>query len=109
MVKVQIADTPAGQPRLVEYRPRLDKLTKFVTLLRELGDLEQQDADSRAIVFTQYDEVQKDVVNVLEGSGWDVFEFNKQTAPSRRHKIIKEFQNGLKKDGRPKVLSLIHI
>jgi hypothetical protein len=103
MVKVQIADTPAGQPRLVEYRPQLDKLTKFVALLRELGDLEQQDADSRAIVFTQYDEVQKDVVNVLEGSGWDVFEFNKQTAPSRRHKIIKEFQNGLKKDGRPKV------
>ena len=24
-------------------------------------------------------------------------------APTRRHKIIKEFQNGLKKDGRPKV------
>ena len=35
--------------------------------------------------------------------GWEVFEFNKQTQPTHRHRIIKQFQNGLKKDGRPKV------
>ena len=35
--------------------------------------------------------------------GWEVFEFNKKTEPTKRHKIIKQFQDGLKKDGKPKL------
>ena len=58
---------------------------------------------TRAVVFTQFDDVQKQIVRALSGIGWDVFEFNQQTAPTRRHRIIKEFQDGLKKNGTPKV------
>ena len=31
-------------------------------------------------------------MKALGGKGWDVFEFNKQTAPTRRRRIIKAFQ-----------------
>ena len=47
--------------------------------------------------------MQKEVVSALGSSGWQVFEFNKQTQPTKRHKIIKEFQDGLRKDGTPKI------
>ena len=83
--------------------PRLDKLTKMVTLLGELRALKDEDKDARAIVFTAHDTLQQQIVNALVGCGWEVFEFNKKTEPTKRHKIIKEFQNGLTKDGRPKV------
>ena len=83
--------------------PRLDKLTKIVALLAELRALRQEDSNARAIIFTQYDKVQELVVEALQGSGFQVFEFNKDTPPTKRHKIIKEFQEGLVKDGIPKV------
>ena len=78
-------------------------MTKLVALLGELRALKAEDKDARVIVFTAHDAVQQKIVKALGGKGWDVFEFNKQTAPTRRHRIIKEFQDGLKKDGKPKV------
>ena len=88
---------------LIDYKQDLSKMTKMVTLLGELRALKDEDKDSRAIIFTQHDQMQQKVVSALGSSGWQVFEFNKQTAPTRRHRIIKEFQDGLRKDGTPKV------
>ena len=87
------------------HTPRLDKLTKIVALLDEIRALITEDKDARAIIFTAHDYVQKNIVEALGEfkKELDVYEFNKQTQPTKRHKIIKEFQNGLKKDGRPKV------
>ena len=66
------------------YSAQLEKMTKIVTLLGELRALKDEDKDARAIVFTQFDDVQKRVVRALSGIGWDVFEFNQPTAPTRR-------------------------
>ena len=98
-----LRETTVSKDGMRRNEPHLDKMTKLVTLLGELRALKAEDADARAIVFTQYDDVQKDVVRALLGSSWEVFEFNKQTAPTKRHKIIKEFQDGLRKNGVPKI------
>jgi hypothetical protein len=46
------------------------------------------------IVFTKHDQTQKELVKLFSAklSSFVVFEFNQQTAPVKRHKIIREFQ-----------------
>ena len=84
--------------------PRLDKMTKMVTLLGELRALKAEDQDAR----DRLHRVRLGAEEDRDGAqcrvcGWEVFEFNKKTEPTKRHKIIKEFQDGLKKDGTPKL------
>ena len=76
-------------------------MTKIVTLLGELRALKDEDKDARAIVFTARS-VQKKIVKALATVGWEVFEFNKQTEPTRRHKHHQAVP-GRPPDGRPKV------
>ena len=66
--------------RLASPRLRADKQLVMRALKAE-------DQDARAIIFTQYDSMQHQIVKELNAvGGWEVFEFNKQTAPSRRHR-----------------------
>ena len=90
-----------------EYRPRPGELTKCKTLVADLVALQAEEPDFHAVVFTQYDEMQRTLVEAVKTasrSGGElsaggkapalrIFEFNKKTAPTTRHKRIAEFQN----------------
>jgi hypothetical protein len=82
-------------------------LTKFAALLSDLAALRADEPDMRAVVFTRHDLVQERLValitNELRPGGklatphgaraLKLFEFNKLTAPTKRHKLIKDFQD----------------
>lgn len=82
-------------------------LTKFKTLMSDLSTLREVEPDMRAVVFTRHDRVQERLValiasNIKAGGALatpkghkqlKVFEFNKHTAPTKRHKLIRDFQD----------------
>ena len=82
-------------------------LTKFKALMADLSKLREEEPNMRAVVFTQHDLVQERLVTLINGeTGSDgllktpkgakplkVFEFNKHTPPTKRHKLIKDFQD----------------
>jgi len=89
-------------------------MTKFKALVTDLADLQQLDPDFRVIVFTRHATVQERLVQLItgeirvggmlppleDGAKLRVYEFSQATAPPRRHKIIKEFQDGASKGAR---------
>ena len=97
-----------------EYRPRPGELTKCKRLVADLVALQAEEPDFHAVVFTQYDEMQRTLVEAVKTasrSGGElsaggkapalrIFEFNKKTAPTTRHKRIAEFQNSSAPGGR---------
>ena len=97
-----------------EYHPRPGELTKCKTLVADLAALQAEEPDFHAVVFTQYDEMQRALVEAVKTasrSGGElsaggkapalrIFEFNKKTAPTTRHKRIAEFQNSNAPGGR---------
>ena len=82
-------------------------LTKFKTLMADLSALREAEPDMRAVVFTRHDLVQARLVGLIQGEIKEggalatppghkplkIFEFNKHTQPTRRHKLIKDFQD----------------
>jgi hypothetical protein len=90
-------------------------LTKFATLMKDLHELREEEPSMRAVVFTRHDAVQQRLVALIEAevkpggklapvgspaTPLRVFEFNKQTPPVKRHKLIKDFQEGGAKGAR---------
>lgn len=92
-----------------EWVPKTHLLTKFNALVTDLRALRDQDPNMRVVIFTEYDEVQERLVDMLRPAkvpskdnaavgtgieGLQIFEFNAKTKPVTRHKRIKNFQGG---------------
>ena len=100
--------------KTTEYRPRPGELTKCKRLIADLVVLQAEEPDFHAVVFTQYDAMQRTLVAAIKAasrSGGElsaggkatalrIFEFNQKTAPTTRHKRIAEFQNSSAPGGR---------
>ena len=100
--------------KATEYRPRPGELTKCKRLIADLVALQAEEPDFHAVVFTQYDAMQRTLVAAIKAasrSGGElsaggkapalrIFEFNQKTAPTTRHKRIAEFQNSSAPGGR---------
>jgi len=102
------ADNDDGDAPVVKaFRPK-SSLTKYQRLFNDLKELREAEPDFRAVIFTRFDEVQKRLVELCAhesktpgGALYDpksaalkIYEFNKTTAPTARHRRISEFQSG---------------
>jgi len=96
----------APPPATVAWQSKAS-LTKFRTLMADLSALRETEPGMRAVVFTRHDVVQERLVALIQSENkpggalaapaghraLKVFEFNKHTAPTKRHKLIKDFQD----------------
>jgi len=103
-----------AQPRTRTERRPIKTLGKYARLLDDLAALRAEEPSFHAVVFSRFDEVQCRVVQLLAQESkpggclyagkalpLKIFEFNKHTQPTTRHKRIQEFQQGMDKEGGP--------
>ena len=63
--------------------------------------LRQREAQCKVVVFTSRSRVQQELVALVKASPkagastWSIFEFNRDTPPLRRHRLIHDFQHGV--------------
>ena len=74
--------------------PKFSELTKPKKLVADMKAMQAADPNARVIIFTEHDSTQQNLVKLFneELRSFVVYEFNRQTAPVKRHKIIREFQ-----------------
>ena len=103
-------DEPPEEPPTTrdDYLPNAD-LTKFRALLADLAALWQAEPTMRAVIFTRHDKVQRRLVQLITDATAQggvlapaagapaaprmrIFEFNASTPPTKRHRLIHDFQ-----------------
>ena len=108
----------AAKPGHAQATARCSKasLSKYAALLDDLVRLREEEPSFRAVIFTRFDIVQRRLVQILKteattsggrlavdptgmskaqlrASELKLYEFNKATPPTARHRRISEFQN----------------
>ena len=95
-VETKKDDAKAANKVYVSSTPRkFGELTKPKKLVAEMKAMQAADPKVRVIVFTEHNTTQVHLVELFNKELGDfvVYEFNQRTAPVKRHKIIREFQN----------------
>ena len=78
-----------------KWRTKAELCSKYKALLNDMAALKATDPKFKVVVFTSYNSVHERLVELVKKQSHDyrVFEFNGETPPLRRHRIIDEFQN----------------
>ena len=104
----RLIDSGDAEPPPTKTWRSLASLTKFRTLMEDLHALRADEPSARFVVFTRHDAVQERLVTLITSEvrtgglletpqghkPLKVFEFNKHTPPTKRHRLIQDFQDG---------------
>jgi SNF2 family DNA or RNA helicase len=83
-----------------KWKVKPEACTKYQALLDDMATLRQRERQCKVVVFTSRSRVQQELVELVKASPkvgastWTIFEFNRDTPPLRRHRLIHDFQHG---------------
>ena len=83
-----------------QWKVKPEACTKYQALLDDMATLRQRERQCKVVVFTSRSRVQQELVELVKASPkagastWTIFEFNRDTPPLRRHRLIHDFQHG---------------
>lgn len=67
--------------------------SKSAELLKQMGELRDEDPNQKVLIFTQYRETQRHLAELLETSGWEVNQFHGQLNAMAKDRAVERFRD----------------
>lgn len=81
------------------WKVKPETCTKYKALVNDMAALRQAERNCKVVVFTARSRVQQELVALVNSSPqvsmFKIFEFNNETPPLRRHRLIHDFQHSI--------------